>query len=303
MANQLQVVTRLIELRMLDGQSIDGYYKQYLGICSRLTALKCEVSKQVKTAVLLRGLPESYDTVRAAYLAKGTAIEISELMESLRSEEIRMKAQPTGMEESMKAMKLSRSHSYVGHGVKLKTQGPDKHDSPGKTKFTPKVPGPPGSCYDCGRMGHKARDCHNKLHRGDRKGHTVKAAQNSKTGDSAKGTDNAKSSQAARMMSLVHGKDSEGLEEDCKHAKVTENTQMLFIDSGASSHMMHDRSLFAMYQDLKNPVPVKLGDGRTVHAIGIGTVNVSTVFEGQRCMFSLQNVFHVPDLSNNLCQR
>ena len=32
MANQLQVVTRLIEMRMTDGQSIDEYYKEYLGI-------------------------------------------------------------------------------------------------------------------------------------------------------------------------------------------------------------------------------------------------------------------------------
>ena len=89
MANQLQVVTRLIELRMDNRQSIDGYYKEYLGISNRLTALKCEVSKQVRTAVLLCGLPEVYDTIRVAYLAKGT-FEISELMEALRSEELRL---------------------------------------------------------------------------------------------------------------------------------------------------------------------------------------------------------------------
>ena len=71
-ANQLQLVTYLTELHMADGQSIDEYYKQYLGICNQLTAMQCEASKQVRTAVLLRGFQEAYNAIRVAYLANGT---------------------------------------------------------------------------------------------------------------------------------------------------------------------------------------------------------------------------------------
>ena len=89
MANQLQVITRLIELKMDENETIDGYYRRYLEVSQRLTALKCEISKEVRIAVLIRGLSNNYDTIRAAYIAKGT-FEISDLFESLRSEEIRL---------------------------------------------------------------------------------------------------------------------------------------------------------------------------------------------------------------------
>ena len=63
--------------------------------------------------------------------------------------------------------------------------------------------------------------------------------------------------------------------------------------------MMYDRSLFSTYCELKNPIPVKLGNGNTVDAIGIGTVDVVTLHDHNFNEFSLQNVYHVPDLTNN----
>ena len=197
MSNQLTVVTRLIELRMNEEQTIDEYYKQYLEICNRLSALKCEVSEQVKIAVLLRGLPNTFDTIRAAYLARG-AFEVSELVESLRSEQLRLKPG----QESMQLMKVKK----MEHGFKY---------------FRPKTKGPPGSCYVCGKMGHKAKNCWRRKDGEHTQSAKAAQAQNSKGED-------CRQKSNGRLMSLIHN------ELSLTHINQLETTQRtLFIDSGA----------------------------------------------------------------------
>ncbi len=100
-------------------------------------------------------------------------------------------------------------------------------------------------------------------------------------------------------MMLIHSEDTKGKEENCNQIEMAEKGQMFFIDSGASSHMMYDNTLFSQYRKLMKKVPVRLGNGSIVHAVGIGTVDVSTTHDGNVCEFSLQNVYHVPDLTNN----
>ena len=232
---------------------------------------------------MLRGLPVTYDTIRAAYLAKGT-FEISELVESLRSEEIRLQTQ----ESSVQVMNLNR--------VDARRK---------KSKFQPKVPGPPGSCYECGKMGHKSYECHNKSRKNsDRRGQQAKAATEETSADDGSDVDDGRNSGKTRkkLMVLVHNDDhddAKGKEENCHQAELAGRRQRLFVDSGASSHMMHDHALFSIYRKLTKEVPVRLGNGSVVYAVGIGTVNVSTTHKSKVCEFSLQNVFHVPDLTNN----
>ena len=70
------------------------------------------------------------------------------------------------------------------------------------------------------------------------------------------------------------------------------------IDSGASCHMTWEKELFHEYKELSGST-VKLGDGRTVEAMGEGTVKVS-VYRGKLHTLSMKNVLHVPELSCNL---
>ena len=54
------------------------------------------------------------------------------------------------------------------------------------------------------------------------------------------------------------------------------------IDSGASNHMTRERMLLADFKELDPPEKVGLGDGRTVDAVGVGTVKVKWTCKAKR---------------------
>ena len=73
------------------------------------------------------------------------------------------------------------------------------------------------------------------------------------------------------------------------------------MDSGASSHMTYKKEFLSEYQEFKEPEKVKLGDGRTVQAIGIRKVHIDMEFKisnKKRCV--MHNVLFVPNLTCNL---
>ena len=73
------------------------------------------------------------------------------------------------------------------------------------------------------------------------------------------------------------------------------------IDSGATSHICNDQSLFVEYESLKTPLKVTLGDGYEIDAIRRGVVMPNSVLpSGESKRFNLQNVLYVPRLSFNL---
>ena len=73
------------------------------------------------------------------------------------------------------------------------------------------------------------------------------------------------------------------------------------VDSGSTCHMCNSRSLFVKNRSLGVTEKVTLEDGRSLDAVGRGTVELVMKLPGgkrQRC--SLQGVLFVPDLSYSL---
>ena len=79
------------------------------------------------------------------------------------------------------------------------------------------------------------------------------------------------------------------------------NDKSLWIlDSGATSHFAHDRSIFASYKTI-HPLPVGTADkGHCMSAVGVGTVVVTFALNGNSTHFKLHDVLHVPALQSNL---
>ena len=73
------------------------------------------------------------------------------------------------------------------------------------------------------------------------------------------------------------------------------------VDSGASSHMTWQKELFDMFKELSPPEKVRLGDGRTVDAVGIGNIKMMMNFSNTETKPAVfYDVFYVPKLTCNL---
>ena len=72
-----------------------------------------------------------------------------------------------------------------------------------------------------------------------------------------------------------------------------------YIDSGATSHMTFNKSLFKSLTSVQ-PFDVGMGDNSAVKAVGHGTVHVDIIVNGKTKKCLLQNVAYVPDLRYNL---
>lgn len=72
------------------------------------------------------------------------------------------------------------------------------------------------------------------------------------------------------------------------------------LDSGCSDHIINDDSYFSESLNLKNPINVKVGDGRILKGTKVGKVCTHFIVHGKRIQITISNVFYVKDMDKNL---
>ena len=84
-------------------------------------------------------------------------------------------------------------------------------------------------------------------------------------------------------------------------ALVVKSRSDWIVDSGATSHMCNDQTMFTELRQLGSDDKVMLGDGSTLQATEEGTVDVDMVLsDGTRRGCALKKVLYVPGLAYNL---
>ncbi|XP_022181581.1 uncharacterized protein LOC111041582 [Myzus persicae] len=73
-----------------------------------------------------------------------------------------------------------------------------------------------------------------------------------------------------------------------------------YVNSGASDHMTSRKEWFTNYELFETQLPVRIGDGKYIMAIGKGNINVQAKIGDKWVVSHLSNVLHVPELKVNL---
>nr|XP_046472588.1 uncharacterized protein LOC124214366 [Neodiprion pinetum] len=73
-----------------------------------------------------------------------------------------------------------------------------------------------------------------------------------------------------------------------------------YLDSGATEHMSNQKDWFVGYETLQEPIPIKIGNGERIYAVGKGNINVLAYDNNVWKAKHLAEVLHVPKLKYNL---
>ena len=141
-------------------------------------------------------------------------------------------------------------------------------------------------CYKCGKIGHIRRNCGDwgkERPRGDR--FKDNRFQNKRALRVEEEYSGSSEEESTGLLSL------QGTQEGIRDKWI--------IDSGASSHMCKEAKLFDSIHRFRRQVEVKVGDGRSLWAVGRGSVGILVNNMGKkRCI--LREVLYVPKLAFNL---
>ncbi len=259
-SNKLHLRRQLNDLRLAEGGSLSDHIKQVTELFSGLAIVGDAVAEEDQVVTLLSSLPRSYDVLVTALEARVDALSMDELKERLHHE----------------ATKRDRSIGGSGE-VALAAK-----------------------CFYCDRPGHIKRDCRKRLADEQRRNDTTRGP-----GIHNRSHENQHTAKVLLQVAEEERNASSGDENVAFHAKVhgseeEERNEAWLADSGASSHMTHQRESFSEYNALSQPEKVLLGDGRSVQAVGKGTIRLQVLLEGQWKKRYLNNVLHVPALAYNL---
>jgi len=85
---------------------------------------------------------------------------------------------------------------------------------------------------------------------------------------------------------------SENLKVKVKSKSKSKNLKEWILDSGCTDHIINNESYFINFVCLKNPINVKVGDGRYVQTTKVGNIQSYFLTCGKRINIKISNVFY-----------
>ena len=275
---------QLVNTKLEEEQDVSAGFNLIRSTASKMKTLGEPVGDSMLAQILMNVLPPSYAIV-------STVLQTSNSQGSI-SPDMVVRAALAEEERRKKGLGLTAMFSNPSSNI------PQSKNSRGKGKQTPN-PKPKGQpCANCDKIGHTKDKCWAK-------GGGAEGCGPFQKRRTAKGKEKGSNSKAETGQTSATSAHNAELANTSLYALpvVDEQTAAHFwlLDSGASRHMTPQRSWFSTYRPVIPPIPVRVGDGSNIQAVGIGQIMVTLKNrKGTELPASIKEVLHVPDLNASL---
>ena len=262
LANRLFLRRRFFTISMAGGEAVLEYVNRVKELAGQLEAINAGLEEEDVVMTLLCGLPESYNSLITS-------------LESRNEDELSLEFVTARLLHE----ETKRKEGVVGDaGIGEKALFGGKRGPKGRFGGSQDGGKQSGTCFNCGKRGHYARDCRSK-----RKDTKQPHQQQQQANKAENNSNNSNNNQFLLVAALASSTKSDAW----------------YIDSGASQHYAHSNSAMTNYTTIP-PVKIYLGNDSTLEAVGKGDLEMD-VWNGKGWHTAqLQDVLHVPRMAKNL---
>lgn len=286
----LQIINRgkLEQVKLKNYNTVEEFFVEFETACNQLKAAGGSLSEEEKMNYIIKALPQSYSNI-------GDFIDL--------------------------VPQDQRTVEYVKSKIKEKNM--NKSDGEKKTNVSTFSAKTKGRCFLCGKIGHYKNECRQEQQgnqsrgaqssqgRGahyNQRGYSRGAAQRvygrgkgySQQRTEPSGEQHNDYTKESWITQVINPRINQVEKFECNNVDRSFNEIDWLLDSGCTDHIIKNDKYFCNFLCLKNPIDVKLPDGKKLKATKLGTVKTYFKNYYNEVEVNLKNVYFVEGIRQNL---
>jgi len=268
-SNKLFLLRKMLTLKFMEGEeSIEQFLVRFDELLRKTKVSGCKIEEEMVACLLLLTLPDSYNVVVTA-------------IETLSDDKISV--------DFVRRRLLDETAKRESCKVELTTSKNLCIDAAAFESSSSTI-----KCFYCKRSGHKKFQCRKykaDQNRNHRKG-KFNNRQQANWADNTRGSDNEDGDHIAFLTS-----EQTPIQQSWKKRK---RTISWFLDSGATDHLINDKSLLSRSRPLSNNIFIGVAkSNQNMCATHTGEIDCSFISSSNICKITIKDVLFVPKLRRN----